>query len=100
MPLVTPTDDSGRLVGAALQGLKKIHRRGFDYAKAGVMLVDISSACQVRTVLGFDSPNGQGGATPGERGNSHDSSAATRRELQRVMAALDAVNQRWRRDTM
>jgi DNA polymerase V len=65
-PLVTPTDDSRRIVGAALEGLKKIHRRGFDYAKAGVMLMDLSSASQVQAKLGFDAAEGQGGAAPGE----------------------------------
>jgi DNA polymerase V len=99
-PFVTPTDDSRRIVGAALEGLKKIHRRGFDYAKAGVMLMDLSSASQVQAELGFDAAEGQGGAAPPETDNPHDSPAAPRRDPQRLMAALDAVNQRWGRHTM
>jgi len=99
-PLVTPTDDSRRIVGAALEGLKKIHRRGFDYAKAGVMLMDLGSASQVQAELGFDAAAGQGGAAPGEADNPHDSPAAPPRDPQRLMAALDAVNQRWGRHTM
>ena len=99
-PLVTPTDDTRRIVGAALEGLKKIHRRGFDYAKAGVMLMDLGSASQVQAELGFDAAEGQGGAVPGERNDPHDGPAAPPRDPQRLMAALDAVNQRWGRHTM
>ena len=36
-----PTDDSMRLVGAALKALRRIYRTGYRYQKAGVMLVEM-----------------------------------------------------------
>ena len=99
-PLGTPTADTRRIVGAALDGLKKIHRRGFDYAKAGVMLMDITSASQAQAELCFDKGEGQGGAAPGGPGAHRDLTPAPARDPQRLMAALDAVNQRWGRQTM
>ena len=48
VPLRRPTADSGALVSAAVAGLKAIFRPGFNYAKAGVMLLDLQadSICQ------------------------------------------------------
>ena len=86
-PLVRPSADTRQIVGAALEGLGKIFRPGFDYAKAGVMLMDISSASQVQAELGFDDPDQTLPPTP-------------QRDPQRLMAALDAVNQRWGKHTM
>ncbi len=39
--LGAPSDDSMRLTGAALSGLRRIYKPGFHYVKAGVMLNDI-----------------------------------------------------------
>jgi DNA polymerase V len=91
-PLVRPTADSREIVGAALDGLKRIYRPGFDYAKAGVMLMDLSSAHQVQAELCFDGGPGIEPA-PGAGQTAH-------RDPQRLMAALDAVNQRWGKHTM
>lgn len=48
IPLPSPTDDTMRLVQAALWGLKRIYRAGYRYQKAGVMLSEIVPAgtCQ------------------------------------------------------
>ena len=43
MPLRRPTADTGALVSAAVAGLKAIFRPGFNYAKAGVMLLDLQA---------------------------------------------------------
>ena len=91
-PLVRPSADSREIVGAALDGLKRIYRPGFDYAKAGVMLMDLSSAHQVQAELCFDAGPGIEPA-PGAGQTAH-------RDPQRLMAALDAVNQRWGKHTM
>ncbi|MGM0832451.1 MAG: Y-family DNA polymerase [Pseudomonadota bacterium] len=40
--LERPTDDSRELVAAAIQGLRKIWRKGYSYHKAGLMLLDLS----------------------------------------------------------
>jgi DNA polymerase V len=42
--LGTPSDDSMRLTGAALSGLRRIYKTGYRYIKAGVMLNDIRPA--------------------------------------------------------
>lgn len=40
--LERPTDDSRELVAAAIQGLRKLWRKGYGYHKAGLMLLDLS----------------------------------------------------------
>jgi DNA polymerase V len=55
VPLPCPTSDSRALVGAALTGLKRIFRPGFAYAKAGIMLVDLSDEVRRELTL-FDDP--------------------------------------------
>ena len=41
IPLRRPTDDTISLVNAAVRGIEVIYRPGFNYAKAGVMLLDL-----------------------------------------------------------
>lgn len=41
--LAEPTADTGRLITAALQGLEKLYDPDFGYAKAGVVLIGVSS---------------------------------------------------------
>ncbi|MDI1272346.1 Y-family DNA polymerase [Polaromonas sp.] len=41
LPLRRPTDDSMALVNAAVRGIEAIYRPGFNFAKAGVMLLDL-----------------------------------------------------------
>lgn len=80
VPLIEPTDDNRILAGAALQGLAVIFRDGFQYKKAGVMLMDLASNTINQGLL-FDSP-------------------PSREHSVRVMAALDALNQRFGRDAV
>lgn len=42
VPLMDSTDDTLLLIKAALSGLKKIYRPGHAYAKAGIMLIELS----------------------------------------------------------
>ena len=51
--LPVATSDSGKLIGAALAGLKAIWRDGYRYKKAGVMLLDLHPAAAVQEGL-FD----------------------------------------------
>ncbi|MDA8257734.1 MAG: Y-family DNA polymerase [Betaproteobacteria bacterium] len=44
IPLPTPSDDTLRLTQAALWGLRRIYRPGFEYQKAGIMLMDLVPA--------------------------------------------------------
>ena len=80
VPLIDPTDDDRTLAGAALQGLKVIFREGYQYKKAGVMLMDLA-------------PNTVHQGTLFEPPRQSENSV-------RVMAAFDALNQRFGRDTV
>ncbi|MBR8042116.1 Y-family DNA polymerase [Burkholderia cenocepacia] len=78
VPLAVPVGDTLRLVEAALVGLARLYKPGFKYAKAGVMLLDLTDRAIEQADL-FAGP-------------------APRRE--RLMAALDAVNDRFGRGTL
>lgn len=80
IPLVEPSADSRVLAGAALHGLAMIFREGFKYKKAGIMLMDLQPDTQRQGVL-FDA--GQ-----------------DRARSVWAMAALDALNERFGRDTV
>lgn len=56
VPLTQATDDSRRLVAAALWGLARIYRPGYCYKKAGVMLLDLAPA-SVRQASLFSQDN-------------------------------------------
>ncbi|MED5594541.1 Y-family DNA polymerase [Janthinobacterium sp. P210006] len=80
IPLVEPSADNRILAGAALHGLAMIYREGFKYKKAGIMLMDLQPDTQRQGVL-FDA------------GRDRSRSVA-------AMAALDALNERFGRDTV
>jgi DNA polymerase V len=83
VPLRLPTSDTLGIVAAALLGLERIFKPGFNYAKAGVMLVDLQPA----TVVQYELDLG-GQAVEQEKRNT------------RLMQALDAVNDRYGRGTL
>ena len=80
IPLVEPSADNRVLAGAALRGLGMIFREGFKYKKAGIMLMDLQLDTQRQGVL-FDARPDCGRSV-------------------RAMAALDALNERFGRDTV
>jgi DNA polymerase V len=75
--LGAPSDDSIRLTGAALSGLRRIYKPGFRYIKAGVMLNDIRPAIVQQLSL-FDVAT----TTP----SAHTSARS------RLMGIMDRVN--------
>ena len=77
LPIVT--DSTADLIGSALQGIRAIYRDGYHYKKAGVMLTGLVPANQTQADL-FDDQD--------------------RRKSQRLMSALDAVNDRWGAGTL
>jgi DNA polymerase V len=81
VPLRRPCADTAAIVGAALAGLRAIYRPGFKFARAGVMLVDIQKADEGQLELGLedDEPD---------------------RDRDRLMQALDVINDRWGKGTM
>lgn len=70
-----PTADSQHLVAAAVRGIRSIYAPGYQLIKAGVMLLDLQSANIQQAELDLE-------AEPG-------------RDRQRLMRALDTVNDRY-----
>ena len=77
--LDTPTNDSAAIIQAALKGLDIVFRPGYQFKKAGVLVLDITPDDQVQTSL-FDTT---------DRGKSHV-----------MMKALDEVNQLYGKNTV
>lgn len=78
--LLEPTSDSARITQGALAVLRAIYKPGFNYAKAGVMLMELSPASQHQFSLDL-------GVEPDEsRG--------------RLMTAMDALNKRFGKGTL
>lgn len=71
--------DSGKIINAARRGLAQIWRQGFSYKKAGVMLLELSAARNVQ----------------GDLFHATDDARSRAR-----MAAIDALNARFGRDTV
>lgn len=81
VPLRRPCADTAAIVGAAVAGLRAIYRPGFRFARAGVMLLDLSDAGSVQHELDLEDED------PG-------------RDRARLMRAVDVVNDRWGTGTM
>lgn len=80
VPLRRPTADTSALVSAAVTGLKAIFRPGFNYAKAGVMLLDLQSDTANQGELDLE-----GDDTP---------------DHGKLMSTLDGLNQRFGKGTV
>ncbi len=80
VPIIEPTDDTMRLTKAALAGLKKIYRPGYAYAKAGIMLVEITKKNQQPVDLFTDTE--------------------TVERRTRLMKTMDAINLRYGGNTL
>lgn len=78
--LLAPSSDSAHITQAALMVLRSIYRPGFNYAKAGVMLMDLSPASQQQFNLDLGPEPDEGRA--------------------RLMTAMDALNRRFGRGTV
>ena len=82
VPLRRPSADTGILVNAALSGLERIFLPKFNYAKAGVMLLELRPNSQQQTELALEDDE----QVDSERG--------------RLMTSLDELNQRFGRGTV
>lgn len=80
VPLSEPCDDTLVLTHAALLGLKAIFKPGYKYKKAGIMLTLLADKAARQSTL-FDDP-------------------VARARSARLMAAVDAVNLQFGRDTL
>jgi DNA polymerase V len=74
-----PTDDSVALVNAAVKGIQSIYRPGFNFSKAGVMLLDLQDGSIKQRELDLEQE-------PSARGQ--------------LMGALDKLNDRYGRGTV
>jgi len=84
VPLVRPTANTSELTRAAVMGLQRIYKPGFDLAKAGVMLLDLIPDTQVQSELIFEE-QGVGVLSDGQ---------------ERLMSAMDLLNERFGRSTV
>ena len=82
VPLRRPSADTGILVNAALSGLERIFLPKFNYAKAGVMLLELRPNSQQQTELALEDDE----QVDSKRG--------------RLMTSLDELNQRFGRGTV
>lgn len=78
--LPSPTDDTRRLVQAALWGLKQIYRPNYNYAKAGVMLGELMPAEGIQTDL--------------------FSKTQTSLKSEELMAAMDKINRKMGKESI
>ncbi|MGM1051008.1 MAG: Y-family DNA polymerase [Pseudomonadota bacterium] len=81
--LAQPTDDSREILQAVAQAFDAIYRPHYRFMKAGVMLIDLIDANRQQMLL-LESPQGE----------------AERERSERLMATLDALNQRMGRGTV
>jgi DNA polymerase V len=81
VPLRRPSADSTAISQGALQGLRAIYREGFNYAKAGVLLLELQPDNRLQFELALE-----------DEGQGHDRT--------RLMRAMDAINDRYGRGTM
>ena len=82
VPLVRPSADTRAIVATAVRAVQEMHRPGFNYAKAGVMLVDLR-------------PQGQQQGELDLLGIGGEAAAAPQVESPRLMDALDTLNRRF-----
>ena len=77
IPLRRPTSDTTRLVKAAVMGVNQIYQPGFKLSKAGIMLLDVIPDSVSQYEFDFDAPE--------------------TRDREKLMAAMDAINDRFGR---
>lgn len=82
VPLLDPSDDARILIQSGLRGLKAIYRKGYRYKKAGIML----------TLLLLSDKDTKQETLFSESGGEQRSA--------RLMAAMDAVNREFGRNTL
>jgi DNA polymerase V len=88
VPLVRPSADARVIIKTAVQALTRMYLPGFNYLKAGVMLVDLRPRDQQQGELDLFSTE-----------EATSSTAASRDSLQ-LMGAVDALNQRFGRGSV
>jgi DNA polymerase V len=80
VPLRRPTSDTAAIAGAAVAGIQAIYRPGFNFAKAGVMLLDLQPALMHQGELMLEDDQGA--------------------DKTRLMTAFDELNRRYGNGTI
>ncbi|WP_291518710.1 Y-family DNA polymerase [Acidovorax sp.] len=80
MPLRRPTADTALLIQAATAGMTQIYESGYQFAKAGVMLLDLAPSAIQQGELDLEEEGGQ--------------------DRTKLMAALDSLNGRYGKGTV
>jgi DNA polymerase V len=80
VPLRRPSADTAVIIQASLAGLKAIYQPGFNYAKAGVMMLDLQSDTVQQGELNLE--------------------ADDTKDRSQLMSALDGINDRYGRGTV
>lgn len=86
LPLSQPTSDTRVLISAVVRALRSIFRPGYNYVKAGVMLVDLQQASHEQSELDLFEPS--------------PSLETSERNRASLMSAMDALNERFGRDAV
>ncbi len=89
VPLVRPSADTRVIVGQAVQALQGLYRPGFNYAKAGVMLVDLRPQGHEQAELDL--------CGAGDSVSAAAEAKPIRPDTPRLMQALDDLNRRFGR---
>ena len=84
VPLRRPTDDTLALAKAAADGMRFMYVAGYQFIKAGVILVDLQPASVQQRELDLGDPN----------------EPPTTRDRSRLMAAMDLINTRFGKGTV
>jgi DNA polymerase V len=84
VPLRRPTDDTLALAKAAADGMRFMYVAGYQFIKAGVILVELQPASVVQRELELDDPT----------------EAPASRDRSLLMAAMDTINERFGKGTV
>ena len=91
LPLIRPTGDTAALVSAVAVAVRQQFRPGFRYAKAGAVLSDLRPAGQEQGELDLFATLGPAPSAP---------PAPAERARAKLMSAMDALNNRFGRDSV
>ena len=105
IPLPEPCSDTHSIVQAATRGLNLIYKSGYNYAKAGVMLLDLQPASQHQNKLELEldlqsGPELELELDPIDQLPARASTDHLRNDPGQLMQAMDAINKRYGRGAL
>jgi DNA polymerase V len=97
--LPKPGSDTHSIAQAATRGLNLIYKSGYNYAKAGVMLLDLQPASQNQLKLELDNEL-ELDLDPTDQLTTQASTDHLRNDPSQLMQAMDAINKRYGRGAL